>query len=150
MSSDFKILRFNLQEKAFSLPLSGIVEIIYYKKPMEVPQLKEPFKGVINLRDKVIPIIDLRQILEMNPKEDAAPEHILIIRFKKTLMGLILDEVKDVLYFSANQLLTASFEDSRQDKYLKGIFKHKDELILLLDMDRILGLEAYQMLNQLV
>lgn len=150
MDSNFQILHFNVQKKGFSLPLAGIVEIIYFKPPMEVPHLHEPFKGVIDLRDKVIPVIDLRQLLEFKPAGDVPAEHILIIKFKKTFMGLIVDEVKDVLYLSAGQLQPATFQHEEQNKYLRGIFKHKDELIMLLDLDRVMDLEAYQMLNQLV
>ena len=65
-------------------------------------------------------------------------------------MGLIVDEVKDVLYLSAGQLQPATFQHQEQNKYLRGIFKHNDELIMLLDLDRVMDLEAYQMLNQLV
>jgi purine-binding chemotaxis protein CheW len=148
MESDFKVLHFKIQEKNFSLPLSGIVEIIYFKLPMEVPQLKRPFKGVIDLRDKVIPVIDLRNLLEMSQAETGSPEHILIIKFKSTLMGLIVDKVKDVLYLNATQLQAASFENKEEQRYLKGIFKHQGELIMLLDIQRILDLETYEMANQ--
>ncbi|MHB8482463.1 MAG: chemotaxis protein CheW [Nitrospiria bacterium] len=150
MNADLQILHFKIRRRGFSLPLAGIVEIIYYKPPVEVPQLQEPFKGVIDLRDKVIPVIDLRQLLEINTEKNDPPEHILIIQFKKTLMGLIVDKVKDVLYLSEDQLQSATFQNQEQNKYLKGIFKHQDELIMLLDLDKILDLEAYQMLNQLV
>jgi purine-binding chemotaxis protein CheW len=148
MESEFKVLHFRIQEKNFSLPLSGIVEIIYFKLPMEVPQLKRPFKGVIDLRDKVIPVIDLRTLLEMSQAETGSPEHILIIKFKTTLMGLIVDKVKDVLYLNATQLQAASFENKEEQRYLKGIFKHQGELIMLLDIQRILDLETYEMANQ--
>jgi purine-binding chemotaxis protein CheW len=148
MESEFKVLHFRIQEKNFSLPLSGIVEIIYFKLPMEVPQLKRPFKGVIDLRDKVIPVIDLRNLLEMSQAETGSPEHILIIKFKSTLMGLIVDKVKDVLYLNATQLQAASFENKEEQRYLKGIFKHQGELIMLLDIQRILDLETYEMANQ--
>jgi purine-binding chemotaxis protein CheW len=150
MDSDFKVLFFKVQGKNVSLPLSGIVEIIYFKSPMEVPQLKKPFKGVIDLRDKVIPVIDLRHLLEMSPNETSPPEHILIIKFKKTLMGLIVDEVKDVLYLPSLELQAASFENKEEQRFLKGIFKHQGELILLLDIERILDLDTYQMASQLV
>jgi purine-binding chemotaxis protein CheW len=150
MDSDFKVLFFKVQGKNVSLPLSGIVEIIYFKSPMEVPQLKKPFEGVIDLRDKVIPVIDLRHLLEMSSNETSSPEHILIIKFKKTLMGLIVDKVKDVLYLPALELQAASFENKEEQRFLKGIFKHKGELILLLDIERILDLDTYQMASQLV
>ena len=65
-------------------------------------------------------------------------------------MGLVVDQVKGVLYLSEGQLQAASFKDKTRSKYLKGIFKHKDELIMLLDLDKLMDLEAYQMLNQLV
>ena len=150
MDTNFQILHFKIRQKGFSLPLSGIVEIIYFKPPMEVPQLMEPFKGVIDLRGKVVPVIDLRQLLEIKAEDNIPARHILIIKFKKTLMGLIVDEVKDVIYLSEGQLQAATFQNQEQNKYLKGIFKHQDELIMLLDPDRILDLDAYQMLNQLV
>ncbi|MBI1823588.1 MAG: purine-binding chemotaxis protein CheW [Nitrospirae bacterium] len=148
MESDFKVLHFRIQDKNFSLPLSGIVEIIYFKPPMEVPQLKKPFKGVIDLRDVVIPIIDLRNLLELTQSESGSPDHILIIKFKSTLMGLIVDKVKDVLYLNSSHLQAASFENKEEQKFLKGIFKHQGELIMLLDIQRILDLETYEMANQ--
>ena len=150
MDSDFKVLFFKVQGKNVALPLSGIVEIIYFKPPMEVPQLKKPFRGVIDLRDKVIPVIDLRHVLEMSLNDNSAPAHILIIKLKKTLMGLIVDEVKDVLYLPSLELQSASFEKSDEQKFLKGIFKHKGELIMLLDTEKILDLDTYQMASQLV
>ncbi len=150
MDSNFQILHFNVQQKGFSLPLAGIVEIINFKPPMEVPHLHEPFKGVIDLRDKVIPVIDLGQLLEIKTSGDIPPEHILIIKVKKTFMALIVDEVKDVLYLLADQLQPATFQHQEQNKYLRGIFKHKEELIMLLDLDRVMDLEACQKLSQRV
>ncbi|MBI3594136.1 MAG: chemotaxis protein CheW, partial [Nitrospirae bacterium] len=73
---------------------------------------------------------------------------ILIIKFKSTLMGLIVDKVKDVLYLNSSHLQAASFENKEEQKFLKGIFKHQGELIMLLDIQRILDLETYEMANQ--
>jgi len=146
---DSEVLYFVIRKKGFALPLSGIVEIILYQKPEVVPQFHDPFKGVIDLRGKVIPVIDFGAVLEV---DEAAPpsEHILIVRFKKTVMGLMVDQVKGVLYLSEDQLQAASFVDKARSKYLKGIFKNREDLIMLLDLNQLMDLEGYQMLNQLV
>lgn len=142
-----KYLTVELAREAYGISVGKVREIIRLQKVTPVPQLPEFVKGVINLRGRVIPIIDLR--LKFNLAADITDRTcIVVVRVRPSPgavveMGLIVDSVEEVVNLAATDMQpTPDFGLRVDTTYLLGLARVKDDVKLLLDIDRVVAPEA--------
>jgi len=108
-----------------------------------VPQVPAYVKGVINLRGKVIPVIDLRLKFGMPSIEVTAETCIIIVNLQEVLIGIMIDKVKEVLDIKQDKIEPApNFGANVLTDYILGIGKVNDTVKILLNIERILGEDA--------
>lgn len=90
-------LTFHLAGEDYGLAIAYVIEIIGIQKITEVPDMPVFVKGVINLRGKVIPVIDVRCRFSLPPKEYDARTCIIVVNFNETVVGLVVDQVSEVI-----------------------------------------------------
>ncbi len=139
-----KYLTFALSDEEYGLPVLRVREIIKMMDITEVPQVPPHIKGVLNLRGKVIPVIDLRLKLGFAPGEITSRTCIIVVEValaaSRVMMGIIVDHVLDVLNIVADEIeQTPEFGDRVCTDYMKGMAKVKGTVKILLDLDRVLG-----------
>ena len=139
-----KYLSIELGQEQFGVPVSRIREIIGYQEVCGVPYTAAYVKGVINLRGKVIPIVDLRSKFGMVEKEYSQRTCIIVVEIRRRaasmLMGVIVDGVSEVVNLSAADLEPApDFGDGRAMPFLAGMAKLKERVVILLDIDEALN-----------
>ena len=141
-----KYLTFNLDNEAYGAGILKIKEIIGLLPITPVPQTPDFMKGVINLRGKVIPVIDLR--LRFGLEATAPTERTCIIvvetegRIGDVVMGIMVDSVSEVLNIKAEDIEDAPNFGSRLDtEYILGMAKMEGGVKILLDIDRVLNSE---------
>jgi purine-binding chemotaxis protein CheW len=139
-----KYLTFVLADEEYGLPVLKVREIIKILDITAVPQAPSHVKGVINLRGKVIPVVDLR--LKFGFAARAYDERTCIIVVEvvlqsgKVMMGVVVDAVSEVLTITANEIeSTPDFGDHVNTEFMKGVAKSKGRVKFLLDLDRIFG-----------
>ncbi len=139
-----KYLTFALGDEEYGLPVLRVREIIKMMEITVVPQVPAYVKGVINLRGKVIPVVDLR--LKFNFPSIDYTERTSIIVVHVTLstgpimMGIVVDAVSEVLSISAEEIeATPEFGADMKTDYLQGLAKIKGRVKLLLDLDQVFG-----------
>ena len=142
-----KYLTFALGEEEYGVPVLKVREIIKMMDITLVPQVPHHVKGVINLRGKVIPVVDLR--LKFGFAEQAYTERTCIIVVEvalvssKVMMGIVVDAVSEVLNISADEIeQTPEFGERVTTDFMKGVAKVKGKVKILLDLDRVLGAEG--------
>jgi purine-binding chemotaxis protein CheW len=142
-SMDLKFLRFELSGEYYGLDILKIMEINGMMDITAVPQTPRFLRGLINLRGKVIPVIDLR--LKFGLPEEAYTERtsIIVIEFGTitgpTQMGIVVDRVSEVITINAADIDPApEFGTRLKSEYIKGMAKTKNEVIIILDIDLIL------------
>ena len=142
-----KYLTFALGEEEYGVPVLKVREIIKMMDITLVPQVPHHVKGVINLRGKVIPVVDLR--LKFGFAEQAYTERTCIIVVEvalassKVMMGIVVDAVSEVLNIAANEIeQTPEFGERVTTDFMKGVAKVKGKVKILLDLDRVLGAEG--------
>jgi purine-binding chemotaxis protein CheW len=142
-----KYLTFALGEEEYGVPVLKVREIIKMMDITLVPQVPHHVKGVINLRGKVIPVVDLR--LKFGFAEQAYTERTCIIVVEvalassKVMMGIVVDAVSEVLNISADEIeQTPEFGERVTTDFMKGVAKVKSKVKILLDLDRVLGAEG--------
>ena len=115
--------------------------IVRTQRITRIPKAQKYFKGVINLRGEIIPVMSLRLKFDLKPDEYTNATRIIIIKLEpQSAVGLIVDEVKEVLTLSENDIEknTAIDMNDAKAQYLSGIGKNGDNLISLLNMSSVI------------
>ncbi|MBR1470787.1 MAG: purine-binding chemotaxis protein CheW [Lachnospiraceae bacterium] len=127
-------------DEQYGIDIKYIDNIVRMQQITRVPQVPGYFKGVINLRGEVLPVLSLRVKMGLNQDEITKDTRIIIIKMDQhEPIGVMVDSVKEVVNLSSAEIERVGFE-SREDRgaYAMGIGKHEDGLITLLDMDLVL------------
>ena len=130
---------FTLDNEIFSLPVRVIHEILRVSTITKVPHAPEPVRGITNMRGRVLPVVDLRIRLGMKAVEADNATRILVVESKKRLIGLLVDSVQQVMRLSTKGIepLNPDVMTAQAD-YISGVFYLKDNLMFLLNVDRLL------------
>ncbi len=150
-----KYLIFRLGREEFGAAVLKVREIIGMQDITAVPQTPEHVKGVINLRGKVIPVIDLRLKFGMAHEPYTERTCIIVVRSRmqatELMIGVIVDSVSEVLNLPSQDIEdTPDFGSTAPSDYLIGIAKVKGEVKILLEMDQVLSSHELTALNQLL
>jgi len=146
-----KFLTFYLAGEEYGLEILKVHEIIGMMPVTSVPRTPLFIKGVINLRGRIIPIVDLRLKLEMEAKEQTDETCTIVVQAGELQIGVIVDKVSEVLDIADGDIDDApSFGGSVKSDYILGIGKSEGRVKLLLDIDKVLSMEDAQHLSSAV
>ena len=135
-----KFLTFFLAGEEYGIEILKVHEIIGLMAITRVPRTPEFMRGVINLRGKVIPIVDLRRKFEMPSAESTSETCIIVVHVRGIEMGVIVDQVSEVVDINAKDIEpTPSFGVEVDTDYILGIGKSQARVKILLDIDRVLS-----------
>ncbi|XER09893.1 Chemotaxis protein CheW [Sporomusa aerivorans] len=133
-----RYLTFCLGNECYGLEISHVTEIIGMQPITEVPHLPEYVCGIINLRGKIIPVIDVRLRFKKPFQEYNDRTCIIVVDINDMAAGLIVDRVSEVLSIDDADIVTPQELKSAHNRYTKGIGKVEDDVKLLLDCRRLL------------
>jgi purine-binding chemotaxis protein CheW len=135
-----KYLLFTLGEELYGIAIASVTEIIEMQKITEVPDMPGYIKGVINLRGRVIPVMNLRSRFGMEEKEYDDRTCIVVVEVDKSSMGFIVDTVAEVYDIQEKDIEPApSFKENEgRGHYISGIGKVENRVTILIDSRLIL------------
>lgn len=138
-----KYLTFHMCEEYYGIDILKVVEIIAMLDITDIPRLPGFIRGVINLRGKIIPVIDLRSLFRLPEVEYHERTCIIIVQIPRgeqlVTAGVIVDEVSEVVDFDVDHIEdTPAFGASVDTQFLLGMGKSMDRVYLLLDVDKAL------------
>lgn len=134
-----KYLTFALEQEEYGVEILQVREIIGLMEITSVPQVPGYVRGVINLRGKIIPVIDLRLKFAMPKADYTAETCIIVVDSNNTLMGVVVDRVCEVLDIPAEHIEpTPCFGARVQSDFIKGLGKVGQKVKILLDIEKIL------------
>jgi purine-binding chemotaxis protein CheW len=134
-----KYLTFTLGNEEYGLEILRVREIIGLMEITRVPRMPDFVRGVINLRGKVIPVVDLRLKFGMEGIEDTKETCIIVVDLNDFLMGIVVDMVSEVLNISEQEIEdTPAFGVSIDTEFIMGMGKAKGKVIILLDIQKVL------------
>jgi purine-binding chemotaxis protein CheW len=150
-----KYLTFQLASEEFGIRVLKVREIMGLQEITAVPQTPAHVKGVINLRGKVVPVIDLRLKFGVATAEYTQRTCIIVTQVQgdsaPVLMGIIVDGVSEVLNLTAAEIEdTPDFGEAVAGQYLLGMAKVKGKVKILLDIDRVLSSQDLHNLNAIL
>jgi len=150
-----KYLTFLLGHEFYGLPVLKVREIIRMVDITPVPHMPPCVKGVINLRGKLIPVMDLRVRFELAAREFTESTCIVVAQVKSASgaaihMGFIVDGVEEVLNLAEGDIeKTPDFGMKLSTEYLSGMANVKDKVVALLDIDQAVGKASLEKLNEM-
>jgi len=144
-----KYLTFGLGNEEFGIQVIRVREIMGLQEVTAVPHTPPCVKGVINLRGKVIPVVDLRLKFGMEPQDYTACTCIIVVQLEQDgarfLTGLVVDQVSEVLSLQASEIEdTPDFGRGVATPYLLGMAKTKGKVKILLDINRLMTAQEVQ------
>ena len=143
-----QLVTFTIGEEEFGVNILQVQEIIRMLDITKVPKAPEFVEGVINLRGKVIPIIDLRKRFGMSPKVRDKSSRIIVVELDNTVVGFIVDAVLEVLRLPAATVEPPPPAVAGLDaEYISGVGKLDDRLLILLDLNRLLSRDEQRVLG---
>ena len=135
-----QLVSFKIGDEEFGVDILRVQEINRMSQITKVPNTPDFLEGVINLRGRIVPVIDLRVKLGMLRKEHDKDTRIVVVELKGKTMGFIVDEVNEVLRISKD--ITEAPPDiisGVNAEYITSIGKLEDRLLILLDLERTLS-----------
>lgn len=145
-----QLVVFQLGDETYGIEISAVHEIIRMQSITKVPRTPEFVEGVINLRGRIVPVIDLHKRFNLPLEEETAHSRIIVVEVKGVTVGMIVDSVSEVLRLPQANIdppppaITGGIET----EYLRGIGKWEERLIILLDLDKVLEKSEYNALEQ--
>ncbi len=134
-----QLVVFNLSGETYGVDISTVREIIRIQTITEVPRTPDFVEGVINLRGKVIPVIDLHKRFDLPSVEETSHTRIMVVEVENITVGMIVDSVSEVLRIPKDSIDPPPPVISGVDSaYLRGVGKLEERLIILLDLNQVL------------
>lgn len=135
-----KYLSFRIGKESYGISIRLIIEIIEMQKIIEMPDVPDFVKGIINLRGKIIPVIDLRLRFHFEGRPYDDRTCVIVIEVSGNYIGLIVDTVEEVVEITEKNIEhPPHFKgDKARDRYISGLGKIGDSVKILLDVNKIL------------
>ena len=134
-----KFLTFSLGTEFYGIEIKYVTEIIGLQPITEIPEMPEYIKGIINLRGKLIPLMDVRLRFKKPYREYNDRTCIVVIDIRETPIGLIVDSVSEVISIPDEEIVAPPNMTKEGNKYIKGIGKVGSDVKLLLDSEKLLN-----------
>lgn len=146
-----QLVSFRLAQEEYGIEITKVQEIILMGEITRVPQTPDYIKGLINLRSTVIPIVDLRLRFGLSQEETTDETRIMVVNVAGKTIGIIVDAVSEVLRIAQEQIAPPPPTVAGLGReYLTGLVKLDARLLILLDIDKILGGEEASAMEALV
>lgn len=137
--SENQFLTFALASETYGINILNVMEIIRMIKITDIPETFDFIKGIINLRGKIIPVMDVRIRFNIAEKEYGDRTCIIVINVKGVEMGLIVDNVNEVMEIPDARIEgMPSVSNSSHQRFVKGIGKTEGRITILLDLEKML------------
>ncbi|MCL5959481.1 MAG: chemotaxis protein CheW [Chloroflexi bacterium] len=141
-TSDEHLVVFSLGEELFGIDIARVQEIIRWQRVTRIPKASYFVEGIINLRGRVIPVVDLRRCFGLEAVSQSDVMRIVVVEIRGSTVGLIVDGVSEVLRLPESVVEPPSpIITTRESTYLRGIARLADRFIALLDLEQVISSE---------
>ena len=139
MEKDLQVVGFRIGNETFGVRIGSVREIVRVPEITAVPSAPETIEGVINLRGKIIPVMDLRKRFGQSDVQPDKKNRILVVELENKLVGLIVNAASEVLKIAPSEIeAPGNLFAEGESSYITGVGKLKGRLIILLDIAKLL------------
>ncbi len=145
-----KYLTFHIGTEDYGISIAYVTEIIGIQSITEIPEMPDFIKGVINLRGKVIPVMDVRTRFKLPPREYDERTCIIVVEIDDTSVGMVVDTVNEVADIPEDQVEPPPKSKRKGGSFIQGLGKIDKEVKILLDINKILYDEELESITEAV
>ncbi|MDI6796148.1 MAG: chemotaxis protein CheW [Desulfatibacillaceae bacterium] len=139
---------FSLNNQSYGIEIFKIKEVFSYRRITPLPHVKGFVKGIINLRGVILPVFDLREKFHLPPAAYTPFHVIIVVEIAGRVMGVIADEISDVMEILPDDFqTTGNLPPGISREFLRGVGRQDDNMVILLDVDRLLSVEELEMVD---
>ncbi len=149
ISSELQLVIFRLAQEEYGLPITKVQEINRLVPITKLPQTPDFMEGIINLRGRIIPVIDLRKRFQLTVTDYTEDNRIIIVEVNGQTVGIIVDAVTEVVRLAAASVEPPPPSFIIDAQYIHGVGKLDERLLILLDIDKILTSQEEIVLKQI-
>ena len=142
-----KYLTFSLGDEVYGIDIRVVIEIIGIQKITNVPEVPDYVRGIINLRGKIIPVVDMRLRFWRDYREYTDRTCVIVVEINGVLIGLIVDGVSEVLDIAEKNVVPPPDLRASQNKYIRGIGKLESSVVLLLDWEKLFSEDDQELMG---
>ncbi|MBO8167949.1 MAG: chemotaxis protein CheW [Thermoanaerobacteraceae bacterium] len=143
-----QLVVFQLSGETYGIEIANVHEIIRMQDITDIPRTPDFVEGVINLRGRIIPVIDLRKRFDLEVSEYTQASRIIVVEVEGVTVGMIVDSVSEVLRLPTNNIEPPPAMVSSVDAaYLRGVGKLDEQLIILLNLNKVLEKDEKEQLK---
>ncbi|NOR50725.1 MAG: chemotaxis protein CheW [Desulfuromonadales bacterium] len=151
LRQEIQLACFRIGPELYALDIMRIKEIIRPQKLTPIPKAPSFIEGVINLRGAVIPVADMRKRFDQPISEENSKNRIVVCSLAGQIIGLLVDEVTEVKRYGREEIAPApQFVKGPQAEYFLGVARCDDDLIMLIDLEKVLSNDEKIELQNLV
>jgi len=149
MEKDLQVVGFRIGNETYGVRIASVREIVRVPEITAVPSAPDLIEGVINLRGKIIPVMDLRKRFGQTDIQPDKKNRILVVELENKLVGLIVNSASEVLKIPPSEIESPGslFADG-ESSYVTGVGKLKGRLIILLDLGKLLQRREFKKLEE--
>jgi purine-binding chemotaxis protein CheW len=149
MEKDLQIVGFRIGNETYGVRIGAVREIVRVPEITNVPSAPELVEGVINLRGKIIPVVDLRKRFGQGNIQSDKKNRILVVELENKLIGLIVTAASEVLKIAPSEIDSPGslFADG-ESSFVTGVGKLKGRLVILLDLSKLLQRSEFRRLEE--
>jgi purine-binding chemotaxis protein CheW len=149
MEKDLQVVGFRIGNETYGVRIAAVREIVRVPEITSVPNAPETIEGVINLRGKIIPVMDLRKRFGLAEIVSDKKNRILVVELENKLLGLIVNSASEVLRISPSDIeAPGNVFAEGESGYVTGVGKLKGRLIILLDINKLLHRPEFKRLEE--
>jgi purine-binding chemotaxis protein CheW len=139
MDKELQVVGFRIGRETFGVPISMVREIVRVPEITSVPNAPDYIEGVINLRGRIIPVVDLRKRFGERQVETSKKNRIVVVEMETRLIGLVVNSASEVLKIPPSEIEAPHnlFQEGELN-YITGVGKLKGRLVILLDLNKVL------------
>jgi purine-binding chemotaxis protein CheW len=146
----YQLVSFIIENEEFGVDILKVQEIIRTVDITRVPRAPEFVEGVINLRGKIVPVIDLRKRFGIPKRDRDSETRIIVVELPDKVVGFLVDKVKEVIRVEKSIIEPPPELTTNVDaNYITGVAKLRDRLLILLDLDKVLSVDEQDRLAEL-
>ncbi len=143
--SVLQCVTFRLEDEIYGINVMQVQEVLRVSEIAPVPGAPDYVLGIINLRGNVVTVIDTRMRLGLSPKESDDSTRIVIIETDKQVVGILVDAVAEVVDLNTSEIESApNVGNDESSKYIQGVASRDGELLILVDLNKLLTDEEWQ------
>ncbi|MDR3561692.1 MAG: chemotaxis protein CheW [Negativicutes bacterium] len=136
-----QVVVFHLGKEEYGVPIHQVREIIQYKGATKMPGAPAFFEGIINLRGKIIPVIDLAAKFGVDAQ--SGQRQALVIELAEQTVGVVVDTVSEVLWLEDSAIEAPPAQATARDAFIRGIGKNRDRLLILLELNNVMARDEW-------